>query len=103
MRPASSARAFPPVARVVGLRGRKLLEADAAVLLQRERGLRREADRRERERERMHAQLPALERAGIGEPRLLVLVANVEHDDTAVSADEVVAPDREPATLVGDL
>ena len=51
----------------------------------------------------MSAELPPFERAGIAQARLLVVVADVEDDGTAVLADEVVVPDGEAAARVGDI
>jgi hypothetical protein len=59
-----------------------------------------EADRRERERQWMNRQLPALERARVIEPCELLLVANVEDGKAAVASDEVVVQDGRMPRLV---
>jgi hypothetical protein len=63
-----------------------------------------EADRSERERERVDRELPAHERARIVEALSFLLGAHVENGEAAVrTADEVVVRDRDSATTVGDV
>lgn len=94
---------LPPEAGIGRLGRGQLVQADAAVALERERRLRREPDGRERERQRVNRDLPADERAGIVEQCLLFVRANVEHDRAAMHADEVVVPDCEPSPPIGDV